>query len=137
MKNDLKPDPSANPNLDAPNSALDRVLSTDEPLVPSSGFLSVVMERVRQEAAAPPPIPFPWKRMLPGFALAAGVFGWGAFEVFRYAPHALRQISFAAPHVSATATRDLTEAGWVALAGVISLLSWWLSTRLTQRSGIL
>jgi len=35
------------------------------------GFLASVMDRVREEAAAPPPIPFPWKRALPGMALVA------------------------------------------------------------------
>ena len=47
-------------------SRIDRILASDEPLIPSSGFLGSVMERVREEAAAPPPIPFPWKRALPG-----------------------------------------------------------------------
>jgi hypothetical protein len=136
MNNESKLNANANPNLDAPGSTLDRILSTDDQLVPSSGFVSAVMERVREESVAPPPIPFPWKRMLPGFALAAGVFGWGAFELFRYAPHALKQLSFAAPHLSGAATRDLTQAGWVALACVVSLLSWLFATRFTQRSRI-
>ncbi len=132
MNHEFKPNPNAGrgANLDA----IDRILSADEQLVPSSGFLSAVMERVHEEAAAPPPIPFPWKRMLPGFALAAGVFGWGAFEFFRYLPQALRQLSFAAPHLSATATRDLTQAGWVALACVLSLLSWLFAQRLAGGS---
>ena len=48
---------------------LDRILSTQEDLVPSSGFVKNVMDAVRQEAAAPPPIPFPWKRALTGLIL--------------------------------------------------------------------
>ncbi|MDR3774049.1 MAG: hypothetical protein P4L26_11910, partial [Terracidiphilus sp.] len=40
---------------------VDRILSSEEAFVPSSGFLAAVMDRVEQEAAAPPPIPFPWK----------------------------------------------------------------------------
>jgi hypothetical protein len=50
---------------------IDRILSHEEELLPSSGFADSVMEAVRREAAAPPPIPFPWKRALPGLAAAA------------------------------------------------------------------
>ncbi len=124
-------------NLGANFDPIDRILSADEQLVPSSGFVSSVMERVREQAAAPPPIPFPWKRMLPGFGLAVGVFGWGAFELVRYLPQAIRHASFAAPHLPVFASRDLTQAGWVALACVLALLSWWFSSRLTQHSRIL
>ena len=48
---------------------LDRILSREEELLPSSGFAVAVMEGVRTEASAPP-IPFPWKRALPGLAAA-------------------------------------------------------------------
>jgi len=47
---------------------LDRWLSEDEAIVPSSGFTGGVMDAVRREASAPPPIPFPWTRALPGIA---------------------------------------------------------------------
>jgi hypothetical protein len=50
---------------------IDRILSDEEELLPSSGFASSVMDAVRREAAAPPPIPFPWKRALPGLVVAA------------------------------------------------------------------
>ena len=53
---------------------LDRILSETE-ILPSSGFASSVMEAVRREAAAPPPIPFPWKRALPGLVVAGAVLG--------------------------------------------------------------
>ncbi len=131
MKNQRKTSPGVS-NMDA----IDQILSTDEQLVPSSGFLAAVMERVHEEAAAPPPFPFPWKRALPGVLLAVAVFGWGTFELVRYAPLAMRQSSFTAPHLSALAFRDLTQAGWIVVACVAPLLSWWLSSRLTRRSGI-
>ena len=57
--------------------AIDHILATEEELVPSSGFLASVMERVQDEAAAPAPIPFPWKRAIPGMLLAVGVLGGG------------------------------------------------------------
>ena len=49
---------------------LDRLLSSEEPIVPSSGFADVVMQAVRRETTAPPPISFPWKCVLPGLGLA-------------------------------------------------------------------
>src|SRR5262249_46712231 len=47
----------------------DRIMSEEE-ILPSSGFAASVMEAVQREAAAPPPIPFPWKRALPGAVFA-------------------------------------------------------------------
>ena len=53
------------------NDELDRILSKRDDIQPSSGFAASVMEAVREEAAAPPPIPFPWKRALPVLVFAA------------------------------------------------------------------
>ena len=44
---------------------MDRILFRRDEITPSSGFVTSVMEAVHLEAAAPPPIPFPWKRALP------------------------------------------------------------------------
>jgi len=49
---------------------IDRILSREDEILPSSGFAVSVMDAVRREAAAPPPIPFPWKRALPGLVVA-------------------------------------------------------------------
>jgi hypothetical protein len=59
----------------ASDEEIDRVLSFEDEILPSSGFAISVMDAVRREAAAPPPIPFPWIRALPvlvvsGIALA-------------------------------------------------------------------
>lgn len=40
-------------------------------LLPSSGFSASVMAAIAHDASAPAPIPFPWKRALPGFAAIA------------------------------------------------------------------
>ena len=56
---------------------LDRILTAEEELVPSSGFVASVMERVREEAAAPEPIPFPWKT---GGAGCSGCSRWGGVD---------------------------------------------------------
>jgi hypothetical protein len=51
------------------NDEIDRMLAREEEILPSSGFAVSVMDAVRREAAAPPPIPFPWKRALPGLVV--------------------------------------------------------------------
>jgi hypothetical protein len=116
---------------------IDRILAAEEELIPSSGFLASVMERVQDEATAPAPIPFPWKLAVPGMLLSAGVLGWGAIELFRVALPAVHALSLPAPHLSVAFVRPLEEAGWVALALAASLLASLLSRRLAGRSGLL
>ncbi len=58
---------------------INRILSREDEILPSSGFTVSVMDAVRREAAAPPPIPFPWKRALPG--LVAAGFAQAGFTV--------------------------------------------------------
>ena len=58
--------PPANLMTDAD---LDRVLRNDsDSILPPSGFSAAVMTAVTHEATVPAPIPFPWKRALPGLA---------------------------------------------------------------------
>jgi hypothetical protein len=118
-------------------TAIDHILATEEHLIPTSGFLASVMERVREEATAPPPIPFPWKRAIPGILLAAVVFGGGAFEFVRHGLPAVRELSLTQPHLSAALDHSIEQAAWVALALGVSLFSWLLSKRLAGRSGLL
>ncbi|HMD17384.1 MAG TPA: hypothetical protein VKH18_12015 [Terriglobales bacterium] len=54
---------------------MNRILSSEDEILPSSGFAVSVMDAVRREAAAPPPIPFPWKRALPGLVVAGLAVG--------------------------------------------------------------
>jgi len=63
---------------------LDRVFSNESEIVPSSGFARSVMAAVRSEASAPPPIPFPWKRAMPGLLACVVAIVWGVIDVFRY-----------------------------------------------------
>ena len=56
---------------------LDRALSSEEPIVPSSGFTSAVMDAVRDSTIARPSTPFPWARCLLGLA-ACVVWAMGA-----------------------------------------------------------
>jgi hypothetical protein len=55
------------------------MLSHEAEIVPSSGFTASVMNAVRGQAQAPPPILFPWKRALPGMAAAVLSLAWIVF----------------------------------------------------------
>jgi hypothetical protein len=92
------------------------------------------MERVHDEARMPTPLPFPWKRAIPGIVLASGVFGWGAVEFARQAIQASRTTSLTQLQIPASVERPLEQAGWVALALVISFASWVFSRRLAGQS---
>jgi len=111
---------------------MDKILGAEEELIPSSGFLVAVMERVRQEAAAPPPIPFPWKRAVPGFVVAAGVFVWGGVELVRFMGAAMATMKLPQVHLAAAAARPLEQAGWVVAALAVSLVTLAFSRRLCR-----
>ena len=111
---------------------IDEILGKEEELIPSSGFLSAVMERVREEATAPPPIPFPWKRAVPGFIVAAGVFGWVGVEFARSLGSEIAAMTLPQMHLAAAATQPLEQAGWVAAALAISVGAWLFSRRLAR-----
>ncbi len=119
---------------------LDRILTAEEELVPSSGFVASVMERVREEAAAPEPIPFPWKRVVPGAVVAVGGVAWIGVQVARQG--LARMPDLGSPvellaNVPQQMTGGLEDAGWVAAALGVSLLSWLLARRMIGRSGLL
>lgn len=116
---------------------MDKILGNEEELVPTSGFLMAVMERVREEATAPAPLAFPWKIAVPGMILATAVLGWGGFVLVRTALPALRGLSISAGQMPVRLAGALQSAGWVALALAISLVSSWFSRRLAGGSGLL
>jgi hypothetical protein len=127
----------SNLNLKTDQSAIGQILAGEEELIPSSGFLATMMERVREEAACPKPIPFPWLRALPGIVVAIAVLCWCGFELVRAGVASSREISFTDLHMAAAAGRAMEPAGWVGVALAASLLSWLLSRRLAGRSGLL
>ena len=109
---------------------IDRVLSSDDSIVPSSGFAASVMEEVRRDAETPPPIPFPWKRALPGLIYCMG------------AMVALLIMSLSRPGRGTEFSTSLTPIldvandaglGWIALALVVSLVSVLVSLRVVGR----
>lgn len=112
------------------HDAMDRILAEEDALIPSSGFVAGVMERVETEAAAPAPIPFPWKRAIPGLVVAVAVLAWAAVEMAR----AVRVAGgMALPRVPAslTITPAMQQAGWIALAVVLAWAGWRLARRLS------
>jgi hypothetical protein len=121
-------------------SSIDRILAGEEELIPASGFVSSVMERVKEEARVPAPMAFPWRRAVPGMVLAAGVFGWGGFEIARQATAAAGALDFTGPQLPANWQANLTQpygaAGWVVIALGISLASWIFSRRIAGQTGL-
>ena len=112
---------------------IDGILGAEEELVPSSGFRASVMERVREEAAAPPPIPFPWKRAIPGFIVAAAVFGWAGLEFARRIGPVMGHLTLPPLHLHTSgAAQPLEQAGWVVAAVAVSFASWMLARRLAR-----
>jgi hypothetical protein len=113
--------------------SVDAILASEETIVPSSGFLAAVMERVQEESCAPAPIPFPWKRAIPGFVLAAAVFGWAGVELVRRGVASAVNIPLTIPHGSVAFALPFDRAGWVVLALGISLASWLLARKIAGR----
>jgi hypothetical protein len=113
---------------------LDRMLHTHmntpaEQLTPSSGFTQSVMDAIREETTAPPPIPFPWKRLLPAaIALLCAMIGLAVFAGGHtpVLPQALSPGSFNFAISTSTATNLL----WIALAIGLSLIAATLSFKL-------
>ena len=114
------------------NSDLDEIVSRQDEIVPSSGFVASVMEAVQQETAAPAPIPFPWKRALPIFgAMLAGLVMLvaGIVELFR-APEAFVSAKTTAFSIgSVLSAADKSHTGWVALALGLAAFSIFFSLR--------
>ena len=114
---------------------LDRMLSGQAGIVPSSGFLSGVMEAVRREASAPPPIPFPWIRALPALAAVWFVLGIMIVALLRSSSAggtpspsiASRVFAAVAPVVEAA---NMYGIGWILMAIVLTVVCISLSMRL-------
>jgi hypothetical protein len=91
---------------------LDRILLREAKITPSSGFARSVMAAVRNEATAPPPIPFPWKRALPGLAACGVAIGWNLMDVSRSpVPKSASVTSIHTQTLTQTLTQSLDGAG--------------------------
>jgi len=117
-----------------PDDELDLILSSAaSDALPSSGFSRSVMEAVQSEASTPSPIPFPWKRALPGVAAAALALVWASVVAFTQLGSGP-----AAPPLAMTLPPTLTPileaGGWSLLAMLLAFASVKLSMRLVSGS---
>lgn len=116
---------------------LDRILYEDHVIVPSSGFAVAVMDAVRRESVVPPPIPFPWKRALPG--LFAG--GVALMSIFVAGTATFAQGTTAQPFPSQLQSIfaliferwNTLGASWITLALIVSIASVKLPMHLATR----
>jgi hypothetical protein len=120
---------------------MNRILSREDEILPSSGFAVSVMDAVRREAAAPPPIPFPWKRALPGlvaagFALALVLVAGVVVIAQVVRTSTVPQLSMSLPSLLTPILglqRNLgSAASWTVLALLLTLVSVKLSMRLAS-----
>lgn len=105
---------------------IDRILSKEQEIIPSSGFVGSVMDAMQREATAPP-IMFPWKRALPGLTAAGLALVWvlvAGISLFIRGtvtqPLPLELLSSFALMIGAWKT---VGARWITLALVLSLAS--------------
>ena len=123
---------------------IDRILSREDEILPSSGFAISVMDAVRYEAAAPPPIPFPWKRALPGLVVGGFVLALVFVTVVAAIVQSIGASTTA--HFSMSLPSVLTPvfglglqrnleiaASWTVLALLVAFVSVKLSMRLASR----
>jgi hypothetical protein len=94
---------------------IDRILGSEAPLEPSSGFATAVLERVRLEAAEPPALPFPWGRFALGLA-ACGVAAAAATVLI--VGNASTLVAIFSPLASVA-----PEIGWAAMSLLIALVA--------------
>ena len=126
--NDTKRDLTNEPATDEIDQMLAAHFASDQELAPSSGFALSVMESLHAEADAPPPIPFPWRRAIPG--LIAGlccVIGFGIFvlrtlHTFAFDAGASSKLS-ATLQASSPIHLTTLEQGlcWIAMATCLSI----------------
>ncbi len=105
---------------------LERILTSDEELQPMTGFSTRVMRAVKEEAAVPPPIAFPWARFLPGFLLNLGLLLGAAMWIILQPDTSPSAPPIAVEWLSGPQAQGLLWAGLTVIGtGVLA----WLATR--------
>jgi len=124
---------------------LDRILSRTDDLEPSSCFVKNVMDAVRQEASAPAPIAFPWKRALPGLVLCVlSLATMCVAALLRPGSQRLHEASgssiwtsiwtgLSSDSIKVLRAANVGGLGWIILALLLTLASVTLSLRLVGR----
>lgn len=118
---------------------LDHILSREKEIVPSAKFTASVMGAIRAEAAAPPPIPFPWVRALPGLIAGAGALLWLVVQSPEQ-PAVPRATAFASLFqswidrlASILTSAESAGMGWVLLSLIVTLACWELTRLVAGR----
>jgi len=118
---------------------IDRILSREEEILPSSGFAASVMDAIHREAAVPPPIPFPWRRAWPLLAAAGAalvlvvvVLVVGITQLGREGAGSLSAGEWMTTHLPFVNAAVISAAGWVILALALTFASVALSLRLAS-----
>lgn len=96
---------------------MDDILGTEPAIIVSDRFTADVMRAVREEAVAPPPIPFPWRRL---------VFGTAAAGLVAVLTVVLPQLDAGGLLVSLQQTQQSalnSDAFWFAAGGLVSYVS--------------
>ena len=110
---------------------LERVLASEEELLPMTGFADRVMRAVKEEATATRPMPFPWARFLPGLLINLGLLvGATVWTILSLDDPSLAR-PVAADWLADPVARGLLCAG-LALAATAALawsVSRWVGTR--------
>lgn len=97
---------------------LDRILSSQDDLQPSSGFAERVMAAALQPDAAPPALKFPWFRFAAGVAASVAMAGAGTALLLDSGPALIRAaapLAAVAPVVGYAALAALLSLGFAAL----------------------
>lgn len=122
------------------DNELDIVLSQNGEIIPSSGFSDRVMDAVRQEAAIPPPISFPWRWALPGLVACLGLVAYLIYKfghLFSAVP-ADASSSLSGPQWLPSVLLDVGKSSaflsleWLAIALLITFATLWLSMRFAE-----
>lgn len=117
---------------------IDRILSRDDEILTSSGFTASVMDAVRREATAPPPIPFPWKRALPVLVLGVLILGLilvgGVVAMVRLGQPMTPQLPVSMPSVTPSLLGGGVQSAivWIVAALLVAFVSVKLSMRLAS-----
>lgn len=102
---------------------LERLLADEEKIVPSSGFMASVMQAVEREAAAPPPLPFPWLRALPGLLAMIAIWALAAWQGSSVLSDPVEIEVFAGQMRQVTTFAVSIGLHWILLSVVITVVS--------------
>jgi hypothetical protein len=92
-------------------------------IVPSSGFTDRVMTAVRESAVAPPPIPFPWLRVVPWIVVAIALMGFSSLELTRLSPAASPEVDWPGAWQNRLQSIASPDMAWLTLGILLSLVT--------------